>query len=72
MPSVSSLSHSPAQSIVLDDSSFHPEDFTLVQGLLSASWDRLPQYPSALSQVLCPWSQSQLFNLRISSDVNTY
>ncbi len=39
---------SPAQSVVLDDGSFLPEEFAVEQGLLSASWDRIPQYPPLL------------------------
>ena len=36
---------SGAQSVVLSDDSFSPEDFNLGRGLLSASWDRILQYP---------------------------
>ena len=45
-PGSSPHSCSPAQNVFLDDSTFPEEDFTLVQGLLSTSWDRIAQYPS--------------------------
>lgn len=43
-----SLFYSPAQSVVLNDESFLPEEFSVEQGLLAASWERIPQYPPLL------------------------
>ena len=35
---------SPAQGVVLDDSSFLPAEFAVLHGQLSTSWERIPQY----------------------------
>lgn len=37
-----------AQSVTLEDSTFPPEEFTLVQGLLTVQWDKIAPYPIAV------------------------
>jgi len=63
MYSIYNVGSSPAQSIVLDDSSFHPEDFTLVQGLLSASWDRIPHNTNVTHTVILRPLSFGLYNI---------
>lgn len=36
---------SPALSVKLEDNSFTKDEFTVVNGLLTAKWDKINQYP---------------------------
>lgn len=42
------INYSAAQSVTLEDSTFPPEEFSLVQGLLTAQWEKIGPYPTVV------------------------
>ena len=54
--------YSVAQSVMLDDESFPEDEFSLVQGLLTASWDKIAPYPTTCA-CICYKITSFHFNL---------